>query len=310
MATGDLVREHARRGVLHLASELTREPLSPASVRILVGAHLLERWAEDEEVRAALRPLFEAAVPDQRALLALGDVDVWLSDGRIARDWWTRAVAGPDPELAALGAWRVARAHLRAGRTDEARPLLEQAGRAGVGDASLRLGRLVEADGDDEAAAELFRRSGTGEGALRLAEIRLRADDAEGADRAVARLATEPQRPGEPDLQAWENGVRGEIHFRRGALDAAEVCFDRARNAPGDRGRRYELRFAQIAIAQGDAYGAHFWTSLLLNGEDAVGEEARRLVALHPDLVAAGAPQPDQPDELGAPDVGDGDDEH
>src|SRR4051794_3962962 len=61
-----------------------------------IVAVLLSGWAADAEARAALRPVFEAAVPDQRALIALGDIDAWLRDGRIAQGWWLRAAAGPD----------------------------------------------------------------------------------------------------------------------------------------------------------------------------------------------------------------------
>jgi hypothetical protein len=261
-----------------------------AESRVRIAALLLGQWARDEEVRAALRPAFEAAVPDQRALIALGDIDTWLRDGRIARDWWTRAAAGPDAELAADGAWRAARADVRGGRDDDALPFLRQADQAGIAAASLALGRILEKQGDDEAADRLFRRSRSDEGMLRLAEIRLRADDVDGAEQEIIGLSPTDRTPGALDPCAWEHAVRGEIAFRRGALGHAASLLWQAGNAPGDRDRHVRLRLAQIAIAEGDAATAHTYTTMVARGDGPEGDQARLLMRLHRDLIAEGAP--------------------
>ncbi|GAA4834999.1 hypothetical protein GCM10023201_24250 [Actinomycetospora corticicola] len=285
----DLERDLARRDVLRVATDLVG-----AANGVAVGAGLLSAWLRDEGVRAALRPVFEAALPDQRALIALGDVDVWLVDGRIARGWWEQAAAGPDRELAALGAWRVAQAHLRGGRELQAVPFLHQADEGGVGGASLVLARSAIRRGQDVLAAGLLRRSGLQEAKLHLAEIRLRADQVDQADRELDWFEPPPWTPGDPDLSAWKRGIRGEILFRRGAFEAAEVHFDGALNAPGDdRTDRYRLRLAQIAIEVGDAVSAHHWLPPLARARGAVGREARLLLDQHEDFVAGGAPMPD-----------------
>ena len=295
MVSGDLQQELGRRNALWIAGQLANgapdvgHPDVSTELRVRTGAVVLSSWSTDAEVRAALRPVFEAAVPDQRALIALGDIDTWLPHGRIARSWWIRAAAGPDPELAALGAWRAAQADLRGGRDDDAGPLLQQADAAGIEGASLALGRIVEKRGDDEAAARLFRRSRSDEGMLRLAEILLRADDVDGADDVVAHCSPMPHTPGSVDLCVWSDWVRGEIAFRRGFLDAAEVLLERSRHAPGRRGRQAELRLAQIAVAQGDASSAHFWTTMVAGGSDLEADHARLLLELHRDLIEEGA---------------------
>ncbi|HEY2220842.1 hypothetical protein [Actinomycetospora sp.] len=299
MGSGDFEQRLVRRDVLRVAEVLAEEarggdPAASAESRVRIGAALLVGRSGDADLRAALRPVFAVAVPDQRALIALGDIDSWLRDGRIARGWWARAAAGPDPELAALGAWREARAHLRGGRDDDAVPLLVQADEAGVAAASLALGRILADRDDDEAAAGLLRRSGSDEGALRLAELRLRADDVDSAEDEIAGLSATPRTPGSIDLPAWEHAVRGEIAFRRGFLEDAEAFLSGARNAPGDRGRHVELRLAQIAIADGDASGAYSWTTLLAHGSGPEADQARLLMRLHRDLIAEGAPVPQE----------------
>ncbi|WP_133251898.1 hypothetical protein [Actinomycetospora cinnamomea] len=289
MTSRDLDQELARRDALAVAALLAAGSPCTSESRVRIGTVLLRGWSADAEVRDVLRPVFAAAVPDQRALIALGDIDTWLRHGRIARGWWVQAAAGPDPELAALGAWRAARADLRGRRVDDALPLLEQAAAAGIAGAALALGRIIEEHGDDEPAAALFRRSGTPEGMLRLAEIRLRAEDPDGAQEELARFRPPPFVPGTLDLQAWGDGVCGEIAFRRGDLEVAEDRFWRARHAPGDRGRLAELRLAQIAIACGDASTAFSRASMLAAGTDAAATHARLLMDLHPDLMAEGA---------------------
>jgi hypothetical protein len=298
MAPGDLVQELARRDARGAAVRLVDHDtvVTSEDARVRIARLLLDTWSSDAEVRDVLRPVFAAAVPDQRALIALGDIDIWLRDGRIARGWWTRAAAGPDPELAALGAWRAARAMLRGGHVDDARPFLAQADAAGIREASLALGRIAAQDGDDERAALLFGRSPTDEGRLGLAEVRLRADDVDGAARAIDRLERPTPVPRPLDLRGWEDGVRGEIAFRRGDLEDAEELFEDSRDPRGGRTRHAELRLAQIAVARGKAFSAHFWTSTLIHGADDVAEQARLLVTLHHDLIEEGAAQRDQDD--------------
>jgi hypothetical protein len=288
VAPADLEEELAR-GIARWAAVLLVGGSPSRESRVDIVAVLLSGWAADAEARAALRPVFEAAAPDQRALIALGDIDAWLRDGRIARGWWLRAAAGPDRQLAALGAWRAAQADLRGAREDDARPLLEQADAAGIRRASLALGRLLEKGGDDDAAARLFRRSGSDESLLRLAEIRLRADDTDGAELEIADVSPEPR--------AWEAWVRGEIAFRRGLLGEAEEHMTWGRSAPGGRGRHADLRLAQIAIAQGDAFHAYTRTTGLAEGTDAEADHARLLIALHRDLIDEGARWREQEDE-------------
>ncbi|HWN25540.1 MAG TPA: hypothetical protein VNP37_01130, partial [Actinomycetospora sp.] len=107
MAPIDLEQDLARRDALDVAESLVARPAQDdAAAHVRLGAMVLRDWFADAEIRRILRPLFAAAAPDQRALLALGDIDTWLPDGRAARGWWEQAAAGPDPELAAVGAWR------------------------------------------------------------------------------------------------------------------------------------------------------------------------------------------------------------
>ncbi|GAA4875475.1 hypothetical protein GCM10023203_27050 [Actinomycetospora straminea] len=291
----DLDQQLARRDALSVARLLGREaphagdPVGFTATRVRIAALLLAVWATDPEIREALRLVFEAAAPDQRALLALGDIDTWDRDGRPARRWWAQAAAGPDPDLAALGAWRAARADVRGGRRGDALPLLEQASLAGIAEASVLLGRLLERDGDHEGAAAAFRRSRTGEGLLRLAEERLRADDLDGAERELAGFRAAPHRPGAADQRAWEQAIRGEIAFGRGDLDRARGHFEAAGRAPGTWDRRIGLRLAQIAVADADPVFAHHWISRLAEGDDAEAEQARLLRDLHRDLVDEGA---------------------
>jgi hypothetical protein len=297
VALTDLEQDLARRDALCVAESLVaRPPENDAAARVRLGAMVLREWSADAEIRSVLRPLFAAAVPDQRALIALGDIDTWLPDGRAARAWWEQAAAGPDPELAAVGAWRAARARLRGGRDDEALPLLRQADAAGIAAASLALGRTLEKRVDDEGAADALRRSRTGEGMLRLAEIRLRADDLDGAEHEIARLSPLPRAPGSVDLHAWENAIRGEIAFHRGSLEAAEDWLSEARGAPGDRGRHVELRLAQLAIAAAAPVTAYLRTTALAAGSDAVAAHARLLMTLHRDLLDEGASRTEQED--------------
>ena len=297
MAATDLEQDLARRDALGVAESLVARPAQDdAAARVRLGAMVLHDWFADAEIRRILRPLFAAAAPDQRALLALGDIDIWLPDGRAARGWWEQAAAGPDPELGAVGAWRAARARLRGGRDDEALRLLEQADAAGIAAASLALGRTLEWRGDDEGAADALRRSRTGEGMLRLAEIRLRADDLDGAEHEIARLSPPPRAPGSVDLHVWEKAVRGEIAFRRGLLESAEDWLSEVRGAPGDRDRHVELRLAQIAIATGAAVTAYLRLTDLAAGCDAAAEHARLLRTLHRDLLDEGAARIEQED--------------
>lgn len=298
----DLEEELARRDALALAAELVDVP---PRMQVRVGALLLARWARDAEIRTLLRPLFVDAVPDQRALLALGDVDVWLRDGRIARGWWERAAAGPDPELAALGAWRSGRALARGGWDDLAAPWLAQAAAAGHGPARLALGRILAAHEDGEAAVPLLRRAGGDESVLLLAEIRLRADDVDGAEEELYDLARGPRSTTEPDFRAWEDGVLGEIAFRRGDLEEAENRLEDARQAPGLRWQHYHLRLAQIAIVRGDATEAYRRTAHLVGLPGVVGDQVRLLLRLHRDLIAEGDARCA---EAGAADEPDGDD--
>jgi hypothetical protein len=297
VARTDLEQDLARRDALSVAESLVARPSEddPAA-RVRLGAMVLRDRSADAEIRGVLRPLFAAAAPDQRALIALGDIDAWLPDGRVARAWWEEAAAGPDAELAAVGAWRAARARLRGGRDDEALPLLRQADAAGIAAASLALGRTLEWRGEDKGAADAFRRSRTGEAMLRLAEIRLRADDLDGAAEEIAQLNPPPRPPGSVDLLAWMSAIRGEIAFRRGSLEAAEDWLSEARGAPGDRGRHVELRLAQLAIASGTPGTAYLRTTALVAGSDAVAEHARLLMALHRDLVDEGAARIEQED--------------
>lgn len=295
MPADDLEQQLARRDALSVARLLGREaphagdPVGFTATRVRIAALLLAAWPTDPEIRDALRLVFEAAVPDQRALIALGDIDTWDRDGRPARRWWAQAAAGPDPDLAAIGAWRAARADVRGGRRGDALPLLEQAGLAGIAEASVLLGRLLEQDGDHEGAVAAFRRSRTGEALLRLAEERLRADDPDGAERELVGFRAAPHRPGAVDQRAWEHAIRGEIAFYRGELDRAQSFFDAAGCAPGRWDRHIGLRLAQIAVANADPVLAHHWTSEVAEGNDAEAEQARLLRELHRDLVDEGA---------------------
>lgn len=303
-ATEDLEQELARRNALSVAALLvdgcSDGTAVPVEAAVRIGVELLARWRTAADVRAALRPLFEAAVPDQRALIALGDVDAWLPGGAVARSWWEWAAAGPDPELSALGAWRAAQAALRGGREEDALPLLHQAATAGIRGAALAFGRIVQRRAGDDAAARLCHRYGSVESMLRLAEAALDADDLDAAEREITHLDAGPHTPvtpGVPDLPAWEAAVRGEIAFRRGHLERAEALLGRARSAPGDRGRHAELRLAQLAIVGRDPGPAYFWTSLLTEGTDPVAEQARLLVHLHRDLIDEGARYEQDDDE-------------
>lgn len=289
MTSTDLEQELARWEALSLARLIGRDaptagdPVAFTASRVRIGAVLLAAWSTDVEIRAALRPVFEAAVPDQRALLALGDIDTWLRDGRLARGWWVQAAAGPDPELAALGAWRAGRADLRGGRPDDALPLLRQADLAGIREASLALGRILADRGEQDAADGAFRRARTGTDILRLAEDRLHADDIDGAERELLGFTA-----GSAGERSWEYHVRGEIAFGRGDLDGAESFFGLATTAPGGRGRQCELRLAQIAIAEADPVMAHHWIARAIDGDDAVADQARVLLDLHRALVEQG----------------------
>ncbi|MEJ2869515.1 hypothetical protein WCD74_17190 [Actinomycetospora sp. OC33-EN08] len=268
-------REQARRDALRIAAVLrTNTPDDPT---IRAAAQLLEDWRAEEVVRDALRPVFAAAVPDQRALIALGDIDAWLSDGRVAREHWESAASGPDPHLAALAADRAGRAHLRAGRREEAETFLWQAATAGVRAASHAL---------EEIAAQRVSeaRERREEDTLRLAELCLEADDMAGLGKQLRALG----RPDRFGLERRRQGVLGELAFRRGHLAEAADCFTEALGPYGDGPRRLRLRLAQIAIARGDAAGAHEHTLALADDEGELGEGARLLVRLHVDLIVAG----------------------
>ncbi|MDD7942042.1 hypothetical protein PHK61_26860 [Actinomycetospora lutea] len=258
MTSKDLEHELARGEALSLARLLGRDaptagdPVAFTATRVRIAAVVLAAWSTDSDIRDALRPVFEAAVPDQRALLALGDIDAWLRHGRLARSWWVQAAAGPDPDLAALGAWRAGRADLRGGRPDDALPLLRQADLAGITEASLALGRLLEKRGEPADADAAFRRARTGEDLLCLAEEHLRADDLDRAERELTGFCA-----GSELQRSWECAIRGEIAFWRGDLEVAESRLGAAMSAPGSWPRRARLRLAQIAIAQADPVMAH-----------------------------------------------------
>ncbi|GLZ52944.1 hypothetical protein [Actinomycetospora sp. NBRC 106378] len=272
----------ARRHALRVAAALRRDT-GDVAARVDTAARLLARWTTDANVRAALRPVFAAAVPHQRALIALGDIDAWQRDGRIALAWWEAAARGPDAALAGAAASRAGRAHLRGGRRGTAAPLLRQGAEAGCPEAAEALRR-----GDRERAQEAAARRD--ERRLALAERHLGADDTARAREALRRLERPDHRPGGPNLTGWEHGVRGELAFRRGELEEAADRFAAASDAPGARPRRYRLRLAQIAIARGDAAGAYAETLPLTDADDEVGEQAWVLIALHGDLIAAGMP--------------------
>lgn len=275
-----MARAEDRDRALRVAARLCGNTDDEAD-RVAVAARLLADWRTDEQVRAALRPVFAAAVPDQRARIALGDIDAWLPDGRVARAWWESAAAGPDPALAAEAAWKAARAHLRAGRRAEAAPLLRQAAAGGWTEAAQARRRAEKAAARDAAArAE--------EDLLRRAHQRLNLDDAEGAEDLLRSLERPEPRLGGPPLSAWERHLRGELAFRRGDLDTAEDHFGAAGGAPGRR--RRELRLAQLAILRGCAEEAFERTTGLTDADDEVSDEAWPLLEIHAELIAAGLP--------------------
>lgn len=273
-------RDRARRDALRVAAEFGR-PSSDPTALLERAARLLAQWRTDEEIRALLRPVFAAAVPHQRALIALGDIDAWLPDGRVALGHWEAAVSGPDAALAAEAAWKAARAHLRAGRPAEAAPLLRRAAAGGWTEAAQARRRAEKA-----AAAEAAARAE--EERLRRAHQRLNLDDEEGAEDLLRTLERPDPRLGGPALAAWERHLRGELAFRRGDLDAAEDHFVAAGGAPGYR--RRELRLAQLAILRGDAEEAFERTTGLTDADDEVSDEAWPLLGLHAELIAAGLP--------------------
>ncbi|GAA4911005.1 hypothetical protein EV188_10335 [Actinomycetospora succinea] len=289
MTSKDLEQELARGEALSVARLLGRDaptagdPVGFTSTQVRIAAVLLAGWSTDADIRDALRPVFEAAVPDQRALIALGDIDTWLRNGRTARGWWVQAAAGPDPDLAALAAWRAGRADLRGGRPDDALPLLRQADLAGIREASLAVGRLLEKHGERTDADAAFRRARSGEGVLVLAEERLRADDLDGAERELTGFTA-----GSEFQRSWEYAIRGEIAFWRGDLAAAETNLGGAMKAPGSWPRRAQLRLAQIAIAELDPVMAHHWIRHVVDGDDSEAEQARLLLELHRDLIEQG----------------------
>lgn len=277
-------RDRARRDALRVAAELGR-PCPDPTAPLDEAARLLARWRTDDEIRAALRPVFAAAVPHQRALIGLGDIDAWLPDGRVALGHWEAAVSGPDAALAAEAAWKAARAHLRAGRPAEAAPLLRQAAAGGwTEDAQAR--RRAEKAAAVEAAAQ---REGD---RLRRAQRCLDADDQESAEDVL--LTLEHPEPGFSGLRhgAWEQDLRGEIAFRRGDLERAEEHF-LAGGGPGHR--RRDLRLAQLAILRGDAAEAFERTTGLTDPDDEVSEEAWPLLVLHAELIAAGMDHDEAP---------------
>ncbi|MDL5154458.1 hypothetical protein [Actinomycetospora termitidis] len=273
-------REQARRDALRVAAVLrTNTPDDPT---IRAAAQLLEDWRTDEPVRDALRPVFAAAVPDQRALIALGDIDAWLRDGRVARAWWETAAAGPDEALAAEAAWKVGCAHRRAGRRDVAAPFLRQAAAGGWTDEAETRRRVAR----ERAAEDAARRE---EDRLRSAQRCLDADDAEGAEALLQDVERPDSRLGGPCLPEWEQGLHGELAFRRGDLDEAIEHFDAA-----GTDRHGRLRRAQLAVLQDDAPRAYVYTMGLADDEDEIGDAARLLIRLHVDLIAAGMPIDDE----------------
>ncbi|WP_433801236.1 hypothetical protein [Actinomycetospora sp. CA-084318] len=278
-------RDRARRDALRVAAEFGR-PCPDPTAALDEAARLLARWRTDDGIRAVLRPVFAAAVPHQRALIALGDIDAWLPDGRVALEHWEEAAAGPDAALAAEAAWKAARAHLRAGRPTTAAPLLRQAAAGGwTEDAHAR--RRAEKAAAAEAAARAE------EDRLRRAHQRLNLDDEEGAEDVLRSLERPETRLGGAALGAWERHLRGELAFRRGDLEAAEDHFGAAGGAPGHR--RRELRLAQLAILRGDAPEAFERTTGLTDPDDEVSDEAWPLLVLHADLIAAGMDHDEAP---------------
>jgi tetratricopeptide (TPR) repeat protein len=294
VAGNDLEQRLARWEALSLARLLGRDaptagdPIAFTASRVRIAAVVLARWSTDAEIRDALRAVFAAAVPDQRALIALGDIDTWRRDGRQARHWWVQAAAGPDPDLAAIGAWRAARADIRGGRVEDALPLLHQADLAGITEASVAAGRILSERGNHDDADAATRRSRTGERLLLLAEERLLADDVDGAERELSGFEPMPPSPEWGNQEAWAFYIQGEIAFRRGDLEEAWSSFSRALYAPGWRTRRTELRLAQIAVADADAEMAFQWTERAADGDDAEADQARLLVELHAALIEEG----------------------
>lgn len=270
----------ARRDALRVAAALRRDT-GEVSARVDTAARLLARWTTDANVRAALRPVFAAAVPHQRALIALGDIDAWQRDGRIALAWWEAAAQGPDAALAGVAASRAGRAHLRGRRRGTAVPLLRQGAEAGCPEAADALRRCARERAEEAAA----RRD---ESRLALAERRLHADDLDGAEKLLRALES---RGG--DHFAVEHGLRGELAFRRGDLDAAAEHFQWASYGFG-RPRAHRLRLAQIAVARGDGREAYEQAMPLTDVDDEIGEQAWVLLGVHGDLIAAGAPIPDE----------------
>lgn len=294
MTSDDPEQQLARREALGLARLLGRDasaagdPIEPVASRVRIGAVLLAGWSRDEEIRNALRPVFAAAVPDQRALLALGDIDTWQRDGRAARHWWVQAASGPDPDLAAHGAWRAARADIRGGRVEDALPLLSLAELGGITAASVAACRILEERGQQDGADAATRRARAAERALLLAEDRLLADDLDGAEWELRGLDPMPASPEWGNQRAWAWYVQGEIAFRRGDLAEARSSFDLALSAPGWRSRRTELRLAQLAIAEADPEMAFQWIERAAAGDDAEADHALLLIDLHHALIDEG----------------------
>lgn len=115
---------------------------------------LEQRRSSPLEVRA----LLEAAVPDQRALLRLGQKDtLWGRDK--ARPWFLRAAAGPDPDLAAEAAWKAAELDLTGTPDRQTLTLLRQAiARSGAWTlaATFALGRTSRVLGDGDSAEQVL----------------------------------------------------------------------------------------------------------------------------------------------------------
>jgi tetratricopeptide (TPR) repeat protein len=244
-----------QRGQCELAARDDRAVLEadPANPEAHLGLARCARKAGDgagarEEARAAL-----AAVPGHvGALVLLAELADEEGDEAEATSRWAElSEASPRDRAARL---RLARRHRSAGHPDLARDQLRAAVALKEDPETLALlAEAARAAEDPRAELEAVERlsalTPSTAGWRRLAELRLAAGDADGADRAVRKaLAGEPRDPA-------TNGLLGRIRLRRGetqeAVEALRIAGAPARAELAELEQRLNLeRLSRAEVAE------------------------------------------------------------